>query len=78
MGELEKLRDELERRGKGQALEELARSADGQALGRHAEQLRQAAERGDSAALREMLGRVLRTEEGRRMAEQIKAMMGGE
>ena len=80
MGEWENVKAQLERRGKTQALEQLAQSADGQALGRlvDAEQLRKAAESGDSAALRGMLGQVLRSREGRRMAEQIRQLMGGE
>ena len=80
MGEWEKVQEQLERRGKTRDLERLARSADGQALGRlpDAEQLRQAAERGDGAAMRRLLGQLLQTKEGRSVAEQIRQMMGGE
>ena len=77
MGEWETLRRELDRQGKTPALEQLAQSADGRALSRlvDGETLRRAAESGDSAALSGLLGQVLQTQEGRRMAEEIRRLM---
>ena len=61
----------------GRALRELAASADGQKLGGLVDA--QAAERalksGDAAALREALGRVLATDEGKRLAESVRKLM---
>ncbi len=67
----------LERSGRAGAIRELAASADGQKLGGLVDA--QAAERalksGDAAALREALGRVLATDEGKRLAESVRKLM---
>ena len=79
MGEWENVKQQLERQGKTRDLERLAQSADGQALGKLLDDspLREAAAQGDGAAMQALLGQVLRTDEGRRLAEQIRRMMGG-
>ena len=77
MRDLERVERELRRRGKGAALQKLADSADGQALQKmlDGESVRRAAESGDSAAIRQMLGTVLGSDEGRRLAQQIQKLM---
>ena len=69
---------ELRRRGRGDDIKKLAESEDGQKLRGmiDAEKLRQAAGNGDSKALQEMLSAVLSTEEGRRLAENVRKMLG--
>jgi hypothetical protein len=71
------LRKELERSGKGTELNALAQSPDGEKLSAmlDGEKLQKAAQSGDAASLRAMLGTVLGTEEGRRLAANIKALM---
>ena len=77
MQNFEQLGRELERRGKTGELRALAESEDGAKLSAmlDAEKLSAAAKSGDSAALRQMLGGVLRTEEGKRLAENIRRLM---
>ena len=77
MQNFEQLGRELERRGKTKELRALAESEDGAKLSAmlDADALSKAAKSGDSAALRRMLGGVLRTEEGRRLAENIRKLM---
>ena len=77
MQNFEQLGRELERRGKTQELRALAASEDGARLAAmlDGERLQKAAKAGDSAALRAMLGSVLQTEEGRRLAMGIQEMM---
>ena len=77
MASLESLGKELERRGKTDALRNLAESEDGARLAAMLDQraLERAAASGDGEALRGILGTVLRTEEGRRLAESIRKMM---
>ena len=77
MQNFEQIGRELERRGKTEQLKQLAESGDGQKLGRmiDADGLERAAKSGDSAAIREMLSRVLSTEEGKRLAENVRKMM---
>ena len=69
---------ELMRRGKTDDIKKLAESEDGQKLRGmiDAEKLRQAAGSGDSKALQEMLSAVLSTAEGRRLAENVRKMLG--
>ena len=71
------LEKELERRGKAAALKKLADSPDGVRLGRmlDAQALSQAAGKGDAAALKQMLGTALSSEEGRRLAQQLRQLM---
>lgn len=68
---------ELERRGKTDALRALAASGDGARLAAMLDEARleKAAQSGDGDALRALLGDVLRTEEGRRLAERIQSLM---
>ena len=77
MQNFEQLGRELERRGKTQELRALAASEDGARLAAMLDgnRLQEAAKAGDSAALRAMLGSVLDTEEGKRLAEGIRKMM---
>ena len=77
MQNFDALRRELERRGKAEELRALAESEDGAKLSAmlDAEGLSKAAQDGDGAALRKMLGSVLKTEEGRRLAEKLRKMM---
>jgi len=77
MQNFEQLGRELERRGKTQELRALAESEDGARLAAmlDGDRLQQAAKSGDSAALRAMLGSILHTEEGKRLAEGIRKMM---
>ena len=77
MQDLEALGKELQRRGKTGELKALADSADGRRLGRmlDAETIRKAAQSGDRQAMRQVLGSVLATEEGKRLAQQLKKLM---
>jgi len=77
MQNFEQLGRELDRRGKTGELRALAESEDGARLAAmlDGERLQKAAKAGDSAALRAMLGSVLQTEEGRRLAMGIQKMM---
>ena len=77
MRNFENIRQELERSGKGAELSALAQSADGEKLSAMLDgaKLQRAAQTGDAASLRAMLGTVLSTEEGRRLAANIKKLM---
>lgn len=77
MQNFEQLGRELERRGKTRELQALAESEDGARLAAmlDTEKLEKAAKDGDGEALRRMLGSVLCTEEGKRLAEGIKNLM---
>lgn len=68
---------ELEKRGKTNDIKRLAESSDGQKLGQMIDpkQLEKAASSGDSEAIKNILGTVLSTEEGRRLAENVRRMM---
>ena len=76
----EQLGRELERRGKTTELRALAESEDGARLAAMLDEdsLARAAKSGDGdgEALRGALGTVLSTEEGKRLAERIRRMMG--
>lgn len=73
----EQLGRELEKRGKTEEIRQLAESADGQRLGKMLDQgaIERAAKSGDAAALHSLLGAVLSTEEGKRLAENVRKMM---
>ena len=75
--DLEKLGEELRKRGKTDALKSLADSADGQAIGRMLDpaEVERAAKSGDAAAIKNILTQVLGTDEGRRLAESLKRAM---
>ena len=77
MKNFENVGRELERRGKTEGIKKLAESADGQRLGRmiDAKALESAARSGDSQALRDILGSVLSTDEGKRLAENVRRLM---
>jgi len=77
MQNFEQLGRELERRGKADMIKELAQSDDGIRLGQMVDTsgIAQAARSGDSEALKRMISQVLGTDEGRRIAENIKKMM---
>jgi len=68
---------ELERRGKSDKIRQLAESPDGQRLSSiiDVKAVESAAKNGDSAALSGILSKVLSTEEGKRLAEDIRRMM---
>ena len=68
---------ELERRGKTDALRALTASEDGVRLAAmlDGDRLEKAAKSGDAGALRALLGAVLQTEEGRRLAESVRGLM---
>ena len=80
MQDLEKLKEELQRRGQAERLKTLADSADGQKLGRMVdrEALQEAMRKGDAEALRGILGRLLATDEGRRLNAQVQSMLRGQ
>lgn len=77
MKNFEDLGRELERRGKTDEIKRIAESEDGQRLGRmvNSADIERAAKSGDSAALQDMLRRVLSTDEGKRLAENVRKMM---
>lgn len=77
MQDLEKLGRSLQESGKAEGIKALAESAEGQALGRRldAKAIQDAARRGDSDALRAMLRQVLETDEGRRLADNVRRLM---
>ncbi len=78
MQDLEKLAQELRRSGKTDGIRALADSADGRRLGQMIDggAVEQAVRQGDSAALQQILRGVLSTEEGRRLAEDLRKIMG--
>ena len=77
MQNFEQLGRELERRGKTRELQALAESEDGARLAAmlDTEKLEKAAKDGDGEALRKMLGSVLCTEEGQRLAAGSNNLM---
>ena len=77
MQSFEDVRRELSKTGKSAELNALAQSADVTKLSAmlDGEKLQKAAQTGDGEALRAMLGTVLSTEEGRRLAANIKKLM---
>ena len=77
MRDLESVGRELERMGKTQKLKSIAESADGQKIGRMLDPkaVEKAAKSGDTDALRGILGQVLSTDEGRRLAESLRKAM---
>lgn len=79
MNDLERLAKELGRGEKGEALRKLGSSADGRALESAVDgaALEKAFAEGDAAALRRMLGALLATPEGKRLAEDVERIMGG-
>lgn len=78
MNDLERLTKELGRGEKGEALRKLGSSADGRALESAVDgaALEKAFASGDAATLRKMLGALLATPEGRRLADDVGKIMG--
>jgi phosphoribosylanthranilate isomerase len=77
MQNFEQLGKELERRGKADDIKRLAESEDGLKLAGmlNAQQIQQAAKTGDTEALKSLLSSVLQTQEGKRLAENVRKMM---
>lgn len=77
MRNFESVGRELERRGKTDDIKRLADSADGQKIGRMIDPkaIETAAKSGDSKALQDILGRVLSTAEGKRLAESVQRLI---
>ena len=77
MQNFEQLGRELERRGKTEQIKQLAKSEDGVKLAKliDANAVEQAAKSGDGEALRSLLGSLLSTQEGKRLAESVRRMM---
>lgn len=77
MQNFESIGRELERRGKTDGIKKLAESADGQKIGKmiDAKAVENAARSGDNEALRNILGSVLNTAEGKRLAESVRRLM---
>ena len=75
--EADKLARELDRNGKGEKLRRLGASDAGKKLESMIDgaALRKAFESGDAAALRRMLGELLSTPEGRRLAADVGKIM---
>ena len=77
MASLEELGKELERRGKAEALRQLAASEEGRRLAQRLDTgaLEAAARSGDAAALAALLRGVLGTAEGQRLARSVVDLM---
>lgn len=77
MKDIEKLGSELKKSGRSEALIKLAESPDGKAVGRlvDPETVQKAAKDGDMAALQDILRGVLSTDEGKRLAEDLRKAM---
>ena len=77
MQDLEKIAQELRRRGKTEGIRALADSADGRKLGSmiDGEAAQRALRSGDSAALQQLLRGVLGTDEGRRLVTELQSLM---
>lgn len=73
------LSKELERRGRADELKKLSESADARRLVGQldADAVRRAAQRGDTEALKSLLGGALATEEGKRLARQLRQLLEG-
>lgn len=77
MQNFENIGRELERQGKTAQIKALAESDDGIKLGSmlDAKAVESAAKSGDGEALKKMLTQVLSTEEGRRLADNVRRLM---
>lgn len=77
MQNFEQLSRELERRGKTEEINKLAQSRDGQRISGmiDPQAIEKAARGGDTESLKNMLGRILETPEGKRLAESVKKIM---
>ena len=77
MQNFEEIGRQLKQSGKERELRRLAETADGQKLCSMIDRqaLEKAAKSGDAEALKNMLGKLLSTEEGQRLALTVKKMM---
>lgn len=77
MNNFENIGRELERRGKTADIKSIAESEDGLRVSQmiDAKAIEDAARNGDGDTLRNILGSVLGTEEGKRLAESIRRLM---
>lgn len=77
MQNFEQLGRELDKRGKTDSIRRLAESPDGAKLAGmvDASAIEKAARSGDSEAIKAMLSKVLSTQEGKRLAENVRKMM---
>ena len=77
MQNFETLSRELERRGKTEEIKKIAQSSDGQRISSmlDPQAMEKAAQGGDTESLKNMLGKILETPEGRRLAESVRKMM---
>lgn len=77
MKDFEKIGRELERRGKTGEIKSIAESEDGKRLAGmiDAGAVERAARSGDPAAMKNILGQILGTAEGKRLAENIRQLM---
>ncbi len=77
MNDLERIAKELEGGEKGAALRRLGSSPEGKTLEGMIDgaELEKAFQRGDAAALQKMLGTLLSTPEGRRLADDVGKIM---
>lgn len=77
MKNFEEMERKLQQSGKADRVRAVADSKDGQALLKKldADRVERAVQQGDSEALRRILGEVLRTSEGRRIAGQLEDIM---
>lgn len=77
VNDFERIGRELERQGKAEKLKNIADSEEGKAISRmiDAEAVQKAAKSGDAAALKTILSQVLATNEGQRLAENLKKAM---
>ena len=73
------LNKELERRGRADELKKLSESSDARRLAGQldADAVRRAAQRGDTEALKSLLGGALATEEGKRLALKLRKLLEG-
>lgn len=79
MQNFEQMGRELERRGKTEDIKRLAESEEGLKLAGmiDSRKLESAARSGDTEALRSMLGQLLSTQEGKKLADNVRKMMEG-
>jgi len=77
MQDLEAISRELERSGRTEAFRELARSDEARRLGAMVDRpaVEEAVRGGDTEALKKLLGGVLATPEGQRVAQQLRQML---
>lgn len=77
MQNLEKLGEELQRRGQAEQLKTLANSADGRRLSQMVDRaaLAEAVRTGDTEALQRMMSRVLATAEGQRLSQEVQKLL---